>query len=112
MPVLRMVNSSLLILEWEAPFTWPYTSIHHYVVSVNNSMDNWNQSSITTTSIEIRASAGQVQCTVYAFTVLGNNKLANGPPGTVIGGFPIGKYSTYAYSCQCLPCVYLTRYLP
>ena len=90
MPVLRGVNSSLLIIEWETPFTWPYTSIHHYIVSVNNTMEDWNQT-ITTNSLEIRASGGQVQCTAYAFTVLGNNQLADGPPGTVIGGFPIGK---------------------
>ncbi len=88
-PVLRMVNSGLIILDWEAPFTWPYTDIHHYSVSVNTSMENWNQ---TDSSLEFRPTQEHIECTVYAFTVLANNRLADGIPGTVIGGFPIGNY--------------------
>lgn len=90
-PVLGVVNSSVLVLQWEAPFTWPYTSIHHYTITANNSLENWNQTVYTDTLVQIRASGRLTECTAYTFTVVANNEIADGIAGTVTGGFPIGK---------------------
>ena len=88
MPVLRMVNSDLIVLNWDVPFTWPYTVIDHYTVFANNSLENWNQTGLTNTSLEFRRGRF-AECTTYTFTVLANNRLADGIPGIVTGGFPI-----------------------
>ena len=91
MPRFRAINSSALQLEWDVPFTWEYTSIDHYKISVNNSMDNWNRSSWKDTSLLFMSSGGRSECRQYTFTVLANNGLSDGDPGRVSGGFPIGK---------------------
>ena len=90
MPVLTMINTSLMVLEWEAPFTWPHTSIHHYTISANTSQVDWNRIDYVGNSLQIKASETLAECTVYAFTVIANNELADGVPGTVTGGFPVG----------------------
>lgn len=86
---MRLVNSERIILQWDVPFTWPYTTIQHYDVYSNNSA--WNQLTYTDTSLGIDVSEQVVACTVYSFTVIANNGLADGQPTTVTGGFPIGK---------------------
>lgn len=88
--VLRVVNSTLLVLEWEEPFTWPYTSIQHYSISVNTSMEGWNHTRFTGNSLEFRASGQFAECAVLSFVVWANNGLADGILTTVSGGFPIG----------------------
>lgn len=88
-PVLQMVNTSLLVLQWEPPFTWPYTTIQYYTISANNSQVNWNRTGYTDTSLQIRASEGLAECAVYTFTVVARNELADGEAGSVTGGFPI-----------------------
>lgn len=93
--MLKLVDSNLMILQWTIPFTWPYTNIDHYVVSSNNTLQNWNRSRVpnTNTFLELQVGDGEaaVQCAVYSFTVLANNGLANGEAAIVTGGFPIGK---------------------
>ena len=86
-----MVNSTLLELQWEEPFTWPHTSIIDYTISANNSQENWNRTGYADTTLLISA-LGELadECTVYTFTVVARNELADGVPGTVTGGFPIG----------------------
>ena len=86
---LRMISPTLLLLEWNTPFTWPNTAINHYSLSVNNSMEDWNQTILTDTSVEIRNSGMLAACTVYTFSVLANNGIANGKLGSITGGFPV-----------------------
>ena len=89
-PVLRMASFDLIALDWEPPYTWPYTSIQHYTIVVNNSLINWNQTTFPNTSLEFRSTEELETCAVYAFTVYANNGLSDGIPGTAFGGFPIG----------------------
>ena len=90
-PVLRMINTTNMVLEWNPPFTWPYTMISHYKISVNNSVENWNYTAYATTSLQL-TSLLQGECEEYTFSVLGNNGLSDGKWGRVTGGFPIGKW--------------------
>lgn len=90
-PTLRLINSTLLVLEWDSPFTWPYTTIQHYSVFVNSTSESWNLTSTNDRLLEIRANGAELEeCTVYSFMVRANNGLADGQLGTVIGGFPVG----------------------
>ena len=89
MPTLSMISPTVLLLEWDAPFTWPYTTIQHYSLSVNNSLEDWNQAMLTSTSAEIRSSGKLAACTAYTFSVSANNGIAEGEQGNVTGGFPI-----------------------
>ncbi len=88
-PMLRMISSTLLLLEWNVPFTWPYTTILHYSLSFNDSMEGWNQDLITNTSVEIRARGELSPCTAITFSVSASNEIAEGQYGNVTGGFPI-----------------------
>ena len=87
-PVLTIVNTSLLMLQWEEPFT--YYGIQHYTISANNSQEDWNRAGYADTTLLIRAPEELAECAVYTFTVVATNKLADGLPGVVTGGFPIG----------------------
>ncbi len=90
-PVLRMTNTTDMVLEWDPPFTWPYTTIRRYKISVNNSVENWNHTVYPATSLQL-TSLLQGECEEYTFSVLGNNGLSDGNWGYVTGGFPIGMY--------------------
>ena len=83
-----MINHSLIILQWEAPFTWNYTSIQHYSVYTSNNQTNWNVTDYTEDTLEFKFTENLTECTEYNFTVVANNGLDY---GTVSGGFPISK---------------------
>ncbi len=88
-PVLTMISPTDLLLEWNVPYTWPYTAIQHYKLAANNSLENWNQEMLTNTSVLIRTSGKLAVCTAYTFSVSANNGIAEGQQGNVTGGFPI-----------------------
>ena len=90
---LRLVNDRRIILEWSAPFTWPHTTIQHYVISSNRTLpDNFHPLLYKNTSLEFnKTSESEAVCIVYSFSVTANNGLADGETTTVTGGFPVGK---------------------
>ena len=85
---LRMVNSELIVLEWDTPFTWNHTTIEHYKITSSN--PHWTHTMYTDTSLQLQRSASATECAEYTFTVLANNGV-EGEATTISGGFPIGK---------------------
>ena len=86
-----MVNSELIVLEWDTPFTWNHTTIEHYKITSSN--PQWTHNMYTDTSLQLQRSASVTECAEYTFTVLANNGVAEGEATTVSGGFPIGMRS-------------------
>ena len=86
---LRTVNSELIVLEWDTPFTWNHTTIEHYKITSSN--PDWTHTMYTDTSLQLQRPASSTECTEYTFTVLANNGVAEGEATTISGGFPIGK---------------------
>ena len=86
---LRMVNSELIVLEWDTPFTWNHTTIEHYKITSSN--PDWTHTMYTDTSLQLQRPASATECAEYTFTVSGSNQLADGEATTISGGFPIGK---------------------
>ena len=103
--MLKMVNKSLIILRWEAPFTWNYTTIRHYNVYIHSSLNTWNWSNYTKEMIEFRAIEDMPECTEFNFTVVASNEFGDSEMGTITGGFPISKWSISLSVClsACLP---------
>ena len=90
-PDIRVINSSLLVLEWEEPFSWPEYPIDHYTLEVN--VDPLNSKIIpkTQTSVLLPRTGELRECRELGFSVRANNGLADSDIGTVQGGFPIGE---------------------
>ena len=95
-PAIRVINSSLYILEWEEPFTWPEFPIVRYTLyasadgyaPLNTQMIPADQ-----TSFPMPLTGLIPECQEVEFSLRANNGLAESSPGTVQGGFPIGESS-------------------
>ena len=95
-PRITEISPTFLLLEWDPPFTWPYTNILHYSLSVNTSLEDWNHTLLMNTSVEIRSTdINELEGMVYTFSVSATNEIAEGEQGQVTGGFSTAGTCTF-----------------
>ena len=89
-PIPRFEGPGILILEWDAPFSWPDYPILHYDVNATNHSELVRET-INDTSVRFTTSENHRECETIEFNVRASNILDDSEYGTVTTGFPISE---------------------
>ena len=91
-PITTFDSPGVVSLEWDTPFSWPAYPVQTYDVTASNHPELLTEM-INDTRVQFSAGKNQRDCEVIEFKVRASSALGDGEYGSVLSGFPIGKYT-------------------
>lgn len=94
-PILKVIDSSQLELQWNIPYSYESDPIQHYDIQIlNTSSGHKFDDSVTQNRYVYTNKNGNAatQCDLLMFNVVAVSALGRSILGNVSGGFPVGKH--------------------
>ena len=104
-PQLHVRTITELVVSWNEPFTWDPFPIIDYNVTVYNTSEVEYESLVVT---EIVTEYSKVltldhmatTCSLLRFEITARNEIGTSMKGTISGGFPVGKFTSYSTQAE------------